>query len=110
MGGSLGTRIIYHTRGKIIRGIDVGVQQMSLGERARLTIRSDYAFDTVRPGPKIPPGSELEVIVDLVSIAGRSLWITYFKRAIIGKCRIYQNKLYVIWDRSRIVPQCLHDI
>jgi len=97
--GSLGTRIIYHTRGKIIRGIDVGVQQMSLGERARLTIRSDYAFDTVRPGPKIPPGSELEVIVDLVSIAGRSLWITYFKRAIIGKCRIYQNKLYVIWDR-----------
>ena len=34
--GSLGVRLIYHTRGKVIRGVDVGVQQMSLGERARL--------------------------------------------------------------------------
>ena len=46
--GSIGCRFIYHTRGKVLRGIDVGVQQMSLGERAKLSMRSDYAFDIVR--------------------------------------------------------------
>ena len=61
--GSMGCRFIYHTRGKVLRGIDVGVQQMSLGERATLSIRSDYAFDVVQPGPKIQQSSELEVAV-----------------------------------------------
>jgi len=96
--GSLGVRLIYHTRGKVIRGVDVGVQQMSLGERARLTVRPDYGFDTVRPGPKIPPGSELDIIVDLVSIAGHTSWITYAQRALNGKFRIYKNKFSLLWE------------
>jgi len=88
--GSLGIRLIYHTRGKVIRGVDVGVQQMSLGERARLIVRSDYGFDTVRPGPKLPPGSELEIIVDLVGIAGYTSWIAHAHRALDGKACMFR--------------------
>ena len=97
--GSIGCRFIYHTRGKVLRGIDVGVQQMSLGERAKLSMRSDYAFDIVRPGPKLHKGSELEVIIDLVSIADRGSWITYCQRALNGQYRIHENKLLVVWER-----------
>jgi hypothetical protein len=96
--GSLGVRLIYHTRGKVIRGVDVGVEQMSLGERARLIVRPDYGFDTVRPGPKIPPGSELDIIVDLVSIAGHTSWFTYAQKALNGKFRIYKNKFSLLWE------------
>ena len=101
--GSLGVRLIYHTRGKVIRGVDVGVQQMSLGARARLTVRPDYGFDTVRPGPKIPPGSELDIIVDLVSIAGHTSWITYAQRALNGKFRIYKNKFSLLWEHFEAI-------
>ena len=99
--GSMGCRFIYHTRGKVLRGIDVGVQQMSLGERATLSIRSDYAFDVVQPGPKIQQSSELEVVVDLISIADRSSWLTYFQRAVNGRYRIYENSLVVVLEEFR---------
>ena len=97
--GSIGCRLIYHTRGKVLRGVDVGVQQMSLGERARLSIRSDYAFDVVRPGPRVPEGSELEIIADLVYVAGHSSWIIYLQRAINGRYRIFENKLVVVGEK-----------
>ena len=48
--GSIGCRLIYHTRGKVLRGVDVGVQQMSLGERARLSGLRLAAYRKAPPG------------------------------------------------------------
>lgn len=80
--GTLGMRFIYHTRGTVLRGIDVGVRQMCLGERAKLTLRPDYGFDAARPGPDIPAHAELEAIVDLVQVGTRSATRIFLVRAV----------------------------
>ncbi|EPX75207.1 FKBP-type peptidyl-prolyl cis-trans isomerase Fkh1 [Schizosaccharomyces octosporus yFS286] len=54
--------------GQLIRGWDEGVPQMSLGEKAKLTISSDYGY-----GPRgfpglIPPNSTLVFDVQLLAI------------------------------------------
>ncbi|KAA8650101.1 FKBP-type peptidyl-prolyl cis-trans isomerase [Aspergillus tanneri] len=57
--------------GRVIQGWDEGVPQMSLGEKAVLTISGDYAY-----GPRgfpglIPPNAALVFEVELISINGR---------------------------------------
>ncbi|XP_019645141.1 PREDICTED: 12 kDa FK506-binding protein-like [Branchiostoma belcheri] len=54
--------------GEVIRGWDEGVAQMSVGQRAKLTCSSDYAY-----GPKgypgvIPPNATLIFDVELLKI------------------------------------------
>jgi len=63
--------------GRVIKGWDDGIigadgkEGMSLGEKARLTITSDYAYgDRGFPG-LIPPGSTLIFDVELVGINGK---------------------------------------
>ncbi|KAI9817935.1 MAG: FK506 binding protein proline rotamase rapamycin-binding protein [Thelocarpon impressellum] len=59
--------------GEVIRGWDEGVTQMSLGEKARLTISSDYAYgDRGFPG-HIPPGASLVFDVQLNGINDKKL-------------------------------------
>ncbi|KAJ1990105.1 FK506 binding protein proline rotamase rapamycin-binding protein [Coemansia spiralis] len=54
--------------GQLIRGWDEGVPQMSLGEKARLTITSDYGYgDRGVPG-LIPPQATLIFDVELIKI------------------------------------------
>ncbi|KAA6414664.1 MAG: peptidylprolyl isomerase [Lasallia pustulata] len=54
--------------GKVIRGWDEGVTQMSLGERSILTITGDYAYgDSGFPG-LIPPNATLIFEVELKGI------------------------------------------
>mmetsp|Transcript_151315 Transcript_151315/g.267050 ORF Transcript_151315/g.267050 Transcript_151315/m.267050 type:complete len:133 (-) Transcript_151315:57-455(-) len=54
--------------GAVIRGWDEGVVQMSLGEKAKLTIASEYAYGSGGVGDIIPPNADLVFEVELLAI------------------------------------------
>ncbi|KAK9462869.1 uncharacterized protein V1516DRAFT_684261 [Lipomyces oligophaga] len=58
--------------GRVIRGWDEGVPQLSLGETARLTITGDYAYGARGFPPIIPPNATLIFEVQLLGINGKS--------------------------------------
>jgi len=53
---------------QVIQGWDEGVMQMSLGEKSRLFIRSDYGYGPRGAGDAIPPDADLIFEVELLSI------------------------------------------
>ncbi|KAJ5128624.1 hypothetical protein N7448_002340 [Penicillium atrosanguineum] len=57
--------------GRLIQGWDQGVPQMSLGERAILTISSDFGYGSRGFPGLIPANSDLVFDVELVSINGQ---------------------------------------
>ncbi|KAF5355896.1 hypothetical protein D9756_004353 [Leucocoprinus leucothites] len=54
--------------GKVIRGWDEGVPQLSLGEKARLIITSDYGYGGGGYPPVIPAHADLIFEVELLKI------------------------------------------
>lgn len=54
--------------GQVIKGWDEGVMQMSLGEKAKLTITPDYGYGDKGYPPVIPPKSTLIFEVELLKI------------------------------------------
>jgi len=56
--------------GQVIRGWDEGVTQMSLGQRAKLTITPDYGYGAAGAGGVIPPNATLIFDVELIKIIG----------------------------------------
>ncbi|KAL7284350.1 hypothetical protein ACG7TL_001639 [Trametes sanguinea] len=54
--------------GKVIKGWDEGVPQLSLGEKAILTATPDYAYGARGFPPVIPPNSTLRFEVELLDI------------------------------------------
>ncbi|KAK9340500.1 hypothetical protein V1527DRAFT_468017 [Lipomyces starkeyi] len=58
--------------GRVIRGWDEGVPQLSLGEKARLTITGDYAYGSRGFPGLIPPNATLIFEVELLGINGKS--------------------------------------
>ncbi|KAL2810890.1 hypothetical protein BJX63DRAFT_300499 [Aspergillus granulosus] len=58
--------------GKVIKGWDEGVQQMSLGEKAILTISSEYGYGHRGFPGLIPPDSVLVFEVELKKIIAKS--------------------------------------
>ncbi|KAG0374267.1 FK506 binding protein proline rotamase rapamycin-binding protein [Mortierella sp. AD032] len=54
--------------GRVIRGWDEGVPQMSLGEKAVLKISSDYGYGARGYPPIIPQNAELTFEVELIKI------------------------------------------
>ena len=56
--------------GDVIKGWDVGIAQMSLGEKATLLIRSDYAYGPDGMGP-IPSNADLRFECHLIEIERR---------------------------------------
>ncbi|QKX61753.1 uncharacterized protein TRUGW13939_08909 [Talaromyces rugulosus] len=54
--------------GQLIKGWDEGVPQMSLGERAKLTISSDYGYGARGVPGLIPGGATLIFDVQLLKI------------------------------------------
>ncbi|KDR68755.1 hypothetical protein GALMADRAFT_256587 [Galerina marginata CBS 339.88] len=54
--------------GKVIRGWDEGVLQLSLGQKAILTATPDYAYGPRGFPPAIPPNSTLKFEVELIKI------------------------------------------
>ncbi|XP_068604429.1 peptidyl-prolyl cis-trans isomerase FKBP1A-like [Brachionichthys hirsutus] len=53
-------------KGKVIRGWDEGVAQMSKGQKAILTCTPDYAYGAQGFGKTIPPNSTLKFEVELL--------------------------------------------
>jgi len=54
--------------GKVIKGWDEGVPQLSLGEKAVLIVTPDYAYGARGFPPVIPPNSTLRFEVELLKI------------------------------------------
>ncbi|KAJ7083865.1 hypothetical protein C8R44DRAFT_822121 [Mycena epipterygia] len=57
---------------KVIRGWDEGVPQLSLGQKANLTVTPDYAYGARGFPPVIPPNSTLKFEVELLKINDKS--------------------------------------
>ncbi|KAF9458974.1 hypothetical protein BDZ94DRAFT_1325122 [Collybia nuda] len=57
--------------GKVIKGWDEGVPQLSVGEKAVLTATPDYAYGSRGFPPVIPPNSTLKFEVELLKINGK---------------------------------------
>ena len=95
--GTVGLRMLYHTRGEILRGLDVGVSKMGLGERAVLRIRPDYAYDEAQPGPLVPPFAALDVTVDLLEVSGHSAGFIFAYRAVKAKVNLWDHQLRERW-------------
>ncbi|CAO5188148.1 Peptidyl-prolyl cis-trans isomerase [Frankia sp. AiPs1] len=55
--------------GRVIQGWDEGVPQLSLGQKAILTITWDYAYGDAGFPPVIPPKSDLLFEVELLAIS-----------------------------------------
>ncbi|KAH7106910.1 peptidyl-prolyl isomerase [Auriculariales sp. MPI-PUGE-AT-0066] len=54
--------------GKVIKGWDEGVPQLSVGQKAILTCTPDFAYGARGFPPVIPPNSTLKFEVELMSI------------------------------------------
>ncbi|KAF8907663.1 peptidyl-prolyl cis-trans isomerase [Gymnopilus junonius] len=54
--------------GKVIKGWDEGVPQLSLGQKAILTVSPDYGYGAGGFPPIIPPNSTLKFEVELLGI------------------------------------------
>lgn len=61
-------RVLPSSRGEVIRGLDRAVKEMSLGERAVVHLRYDYAYGILCIGPAIPPKSTLIFRIQLLQI------------------------------------------
>lgn len=55
-------------QGQVIKGWDIGLASMSVGERAELVLRPEYAYGDQGAGASIPPGAALIFKVELVQI------------------------------------------
>ncbi len=57
--------------GQVIKGWDLGIMAMKLGEKAELTIKSEYAYGEMGSPPTIPGGATLIFEVELLQVADR---------------------------------------
>ena len=65
----------------MVKGWDIGITAMELGEKAILTIRSDYGYGQ-RDRGSIPPGSTMIFTVELLQINGRKSEIAEYEELI----------------------------
>lgn len=57
--------------GQVIKGWDLGIMAMKLGEKAELTIKSEYGYGAMGSPPQIPGGATLIFDVELMGVADR---------------------------------------
>ena len=53
-------------QGQVIKGWDIGIASMTVGERAELILKPEYAYGDSGAGASIPPGATLIFKVELV--------------------------------------------
>jgi len=63
--------VITLGKGMVIKGWDLGIAKMRLGEMSRLTIKPEYGYGDKGAGDKIPGGATLVFDVDLLKIGER---------------------------------------
>ncbi|CAM9476863.1 unnamed protein product [Chrysoparadoxa australica] len=98
--GSLGMRVLYHTRGHVLRGFDVAVSHMSLGEQALVQVRPDYGYGEVFASSKLAPYSTLLYTVQLLGINGLSA-VNHIRRR-----RAKEKLLDIGWGLSCFMQNC----
>jgi FK506-binding protein 1 len=57
--------------GMVIRGWEVGVKRISLGERAKIKVAADFAYGAEGIQGAIPPFADLDFEVHLLAINGK---------------------------------------
>ncbi len=99
--GKIGLRILYHTRGSVLKGIDEVVQTMSLGEKCVINMRADYGFGEAFGDFNLPPHSEITVEVDLIGVRGAGyLYLLISRNAnwVLHKFWLVLQCLIFIWE------------
>jgi FK506-binding protein 1 len=61
--------------GQVIKGFDRALPQMSIGERSKITITSEYAYGKAGYFPHIPPDAEIEFDITLLGFRPRPAWV-----------------------------------
>ena len=87
--------------GKIIRGFDMGLQMMSLGESATLIIPADYAYGEEGVDGMIPPNMDLIFEVDLYRINGKGFYTVEEKKAYEKRMCEWKDKRLCKYDNSK---------
>jgi len=87
--------------GQVIKGWDIGIMSMKLGEKAELTIKSDYAYGEMGSPPQIPGGATLIFDVELIQIADRRPTRWMMSDAELIKAAIHMKDLGNIKFRER---------
>lgn len=59
--------------GTLIKGWDIGLSSMRVGEKARVSVTSNYAYGDQGIIPVIPPGSDIEINVKILAWLGNQL-------------------------------------
>jgi len=57
--------------GQVIKGWDIGIMAMQLGEKADLVIKPEYGYGAIGAPPKIPGNATLIFTVELIQIGDR---------------------------------------
>lgn len=60
-------------KSQVIRGWDLGVATMKIGEVCELFCRADYAYGSSGSPPKIPGNSQLKFEIELISFEGEDI-------------------------------------
>ena len=61
--------------GQVIKGFDRALPQMSIGERSKITITSEYAYGKTGYFPHIPPDAEIMFDITLLGYKPRPVWV-----------------------------------
>lgn len=99
--GTLNARFLLHTRGSVLRGLDVAVSHMSLGERAKVEVRSDYAFGEVYGDRLLRPYATMVFVTQVTGIGHRNAKSLLMRRA--AKKAIGEGLLRVRARVSKVV-------
>ncbi|XP_040574909.1 peptidyl-prolyl cis-trans isomerase FKBP4 [Lepeophtheirus salmonis] len=59
--------------GQVIKGWDIGIMSMYIGEKSVFTIQSDFGYGDMGSPPKIPPGATLVFEVELFNYEGEDV-------------------------------------